>query len=250
MKNFITFTLILLLSWLSAFAFPPAARSSNNGTKAGGNKQPEATGGGFATIAFDASSAGAGGGAGPHTYAHTTTGSNVVLVVWVLSNGTITSVTYGGNAMTAFATSSTGANAYTVRGYYRAVGSGAGAQNVVTTGNSATDIYVMSASYTGCSQTGVPDANTGGEDPANDFAMTLTTTANSCWLVAGQYDQNGSAQDAGASTTKRQTGAFGGWQLWDSNGTRTPAGSQSLNVSVLGVGPNTWVCVSLKPAAL
>jgi hypothetical protein len=70
---------------------------------------------GGASIALDSSNAGT-SGSGNLSYSHTTTGSNVILWVHVLSNGTISSVTYGGNAMT-LSGSQAGTNAYTLRSY-------------------------------------------------------------------------------------------------------------------------------------
>lgn len=201
-------------------------------------------------IAFDASVSGPSGGAGPHTFSLTTTGANIVVIVGCLADGTITSVTYNGSALTAINSRAAG-NGYTMYTFALALGAGLGAKNVVVTKNTATDMYPIAASYTGCSQTGIPDASFTMLDTTHaNFAITWNTVADNAWQYAFLYNISGSGgQNAGANTLDRQNNTFAGVQLFDSNGPRTPAGSNSLNVTVVFTENTACAAFSLAPPA-
>lgn len=188
-------------------------------------------------IAIDTQKSGQAGGAGPNTFSFTTTGSDIVLVLACLSNGTTTpTATYNGVSFTAVNSSSINSGYY-VYMLYLAVGNGLGAQNIVVTGGTGnSDMYVVAASYSGAAQTGVDGTQTFTQGLGLPFAVTWNTTADNAWQLAAAYDDNGAAMTAGANTVKRQANGFAGFALFDSNGPRTPAGSNSLNLNANSIG--------------
>lgn len=200
-------------------------------------------------IAFDASVSGPAGGAGPHTTAMATSGSNVVAVTGVLTNGAGTpTVTYNGSSLSPFgARQQAGTSGYFVQLWALAIGAGSGSHNfVVTAGSGNTDMYPVHASYAGCAQTGIPDAVTAGNDATHaNFAASLTTITNQCWVLGFTYDVAGTPHAAGASTTLRQNNSFTGCQFWDSNAARS-TGSNALNF-VVAAGDTAWMLIALAP---
>lgn len=206
-------------------------------------------------IAFDASATVSHGG-GPLTFSLTTTGLNIGLFVGLLANGTTQpTATYNGVSLspTGMPTKASGNGSYTLYALFLAQGSGAGAQNVVvTSGGDNTDMYPIAASYTGCSQTGIPDATYADliAVPVGAYALTWNTVADNAWQLGFVYNTNGITQVAGTSTTLRQDQAFNGVQLYDSNGARTPAGSNSLNLVGTGSGNETVAAFSIAPISV
>lgn len=163
------------------------------------------------------------------TFAHTCTGSNLLLWVFVLTSSTagdkITGITYNGSAMTRVtgATSIDFVSGQSFYTYY-IVAPSTGANNVVVSAGSSVEIYAVSQSYTGCSQTGVPD---GSNKTTSGGTISITTTADNCWLAGGGRNVSSGGLTASTGSTTRQdiTGIF---TVGDSNGPKTPAGSNSM----------------------
>ena len=185
------------------------------------------------------------------TFSHTCTGSNLILFVVVGTHATtvITSVTYNGVGMTSVVgpLSSPGNN-FTENLYYL-INPATGANNVVVQVSTSDQIASCSASYTGVSQTGFPDASgtAGPTSVVGSFTQSLTTVANNCWMVWGAY--SGESHTAGANTDIREDDQlYYGVFIADTNSAQTPGGvSHSMNVTG---APTNWlgIMASFAPA--
>lgn len=186
---------------------------------------------------------------GSTSYTHTVTGSNILGLVHIINqnNGGITSVTWGGVAMT-LVDAQSDANVTNVYTYYLAgVTTGTVAVNRATASNT---LYVFSLSYTGCSQTGIPDAKTKGANPNTGATLTatLTTIADNSWQTLAGYDGGGNLAANTGSTTRGsiQDTAAG---CFDSNSAKTPAGSTSMLLTVSNPSNNNiaYIMTSFAP---
>ncbi len=190
-------------------------------------------------IAFDAASHGK-VSATSLTYSHTCTGSFRILWVGVYINTNtddVTGVTYNGVAMTR-ANSLLVAATATSNYLYYLVAPATGANNIVVSCGSSRRIVSTSSSYTGAKQTGQPDAQ-GTNDSAGfvtSRAVSVTTSADNCWVVMSQSgNSNGNIPAAGSSTTSRVTevdAGIAGMGFFDGNAPKTPAGSSTLNTTM------------------
>lgn len=185
-------------------------------------------------IAFDAAGGSVGSAApGVATASHTHTMGTVsngiaFLGVYNQNTGGLSSVTFGGNAMTLIGsrTDSGGNMVY----LYVILSPTSGANTVSVTRSTTTNyMFLLSASYSGAAQTTTADATTSGNATATSLTGTLTTIADNCWTIMIANAANDS-QAAGAGSTRRVNSA--GYQgLFDSNGPKTPAGSTSMTVT-------------------
>lgn len=197
-------------------------------------------------IAFDATSATFAGSASPFTFTTATTaGSDRVGLVGVMAVGgdTVTSVTWGGVTMTQIDKVNRGDGRYDY--LYLLVAPATGAQTISIARTSG-DIKGRAISYTGCAQTGQPDANNKVTFTiSTSISLSFTTVADNDWLVAvGSSVTNGFT--AGTNTVGR--GVDDDTRFWDSNSAQTPAGSHSLNwTSIAATGD--FIGVALKPVA-
>lgn len=176
-------------------------------------------------IAFDAATDG-GNGASVHSFAHTCTGTDrILLVALSVDDGTVPTVTYNSVAMTEV--SRTTADSVRDHFLFYLINPASGSNTVAVT-NSAGTIFAGAASYTGAKQTGQPDSfATNTTASATTITGTTTVVASNCWLVGcGQAD--GGTSSGGTGTTKRaQYGGFPQFALIDSNAT-VATGAQSL----------------------
>lgn len=165
-----------------------------------------------------------------HTWNHTVTGSNTILWVHVMNSSAIaiSSVKYKTVAMTQAV-----ANGASQRSsLFYLVNPATGTNQVEVIIASSSYCYANSASYTGASQTGVPDA-TATQNAASPTTTTLTTIADNSWAVLGVRDASSGVTAASTNATSREADA-GFAQLYDSNGPKTPAGSFSMTVTSAG----------------
>lgn len=197
-----------------------------------------------AAIAFDAT-AGASDNSGAVTsitYAHTCTGADLTLAVFVtITDGvghgiTISSATYNGVTMTAQDTANAGTAADLTAKGYLLIAPATGANNVVVTISgvltSNKQFGVTSQSYTGTSQAAQPDSknkNQLNDSTANPFTVTTTVVGTNTWLAgaATEYAGDIAGGSPGSGTTYRGVARFNMFGA-DSNGT-VAAGSRSLN---------------------
>jgi hypothetical protein len=199
------------------------------------------------TIAFDAGSSGYDHTNGTSlTVSHTISGSNRILFVSVTMNQAtpgqaadlVTGVTFNGVALTQLgkvATHSCCANSIETYLYYL-IAPDTGTHDIVVSYSSVGNQYVFVAdsSYTGASQTGVPDASAESAPnifPSTSATGTVTTVADDDWVVMGSYSGDGNTS-AGSGTTVRATSPTLDRQvLSDNGGPVDPAGSVTLTVN-------------------
>lgn len=181
-------------------------------------------------IAFDSSSGLVSNSGTTHTFSHACSGNDRLLVVYAMvsASRTISSVTYNGVSMTFKQKSSTSSQEVHV---YYLIAPATGTNDVVVTIDSSSYCYPVAVSYTGVDQV-TPTGNSGWNNGSSPI-LTLTTTVDDAWIVAGVRDGNDGVSSAGASTTQRYSDQT---QAYDR--VCTTSGSYSLNVSNLSTGNN------------
>lgn len=187
------------------------------------------------TIAFDSGS----------------TGSDRYLVVAIFGATTdkVTGVTYNGDAMTLLKKQVGTAQGGLYMYFFGLANPDTGTNNIVISASSSiTQPPVWYGVYTGVDATQPDDDaynNRGGG--SGSFAVTLTTVADNCWLLAMEMDNNG-AMAATADCVKRSGWSNGyGTQVFDSNSAKTPAGSNALTVTGANGGLQDLLGISLAP---
>jgi len=205
-------------------------------------------------VAYDASTNGGYSSSGTtRTFAHSTTGSDVYLLVgsWTRASGAnaVTGITYNGVSMTALGTevspNNSSGDEY-IRFWGLAVGSGVGSQNVVISCPTGMESIVFAISYTGCSQTGQPDATSNQSMTIQtNTTATVTTVADNSYVVVLARNQSGSGS-AGTNATFRVYGLSSGGTGCFDRGTLSPAGSYSLTVNHSS-NKAGYQMVSIKP---
>lgn len=190
-----------------------------------------------------------GNGAGPFTWAHTCAGSDRILLVKVAhydSSDTVSSVTYGGVALTAVPGASTANGQYRI-GWYYLLAPGAGTANiVVTVTGSVFDFGGAGLSLTGVHQTvpfGTPVTATG-----TDTTPTVTVSSAADELVVdGLVIIHSGTLSVGAGQTQRWNAiaTFGFIKYAGS----TEVGAASTTMSWSNSSSQTWaiVAVPIKP---
>lgn len=204
-------------------------------------------------IAFDSSGGGLTTTLGNLTFSHTCSGTDRILFVgcWGGQSGKtagITGVTYNGVAMTEILSTVPTGPTVLIQKLFYLVNPSTGTNNVVVT-RTGTGIYTWghSVSYTGASQTGVPDASSVTTNTGTSITGTVTTVADNSWLVGFVTDEGSATLTAGAGTVKRNDQV--GWSaIADSNSAKTPAGSDSLVISSSASHAHTFQVASFKPA--
>jgi len=167
------------------------------------------------------------------TFAHTTSGSNRVLYLYVTcasAEQAGISATYGGDALTAVDFEDAG-DATGLKTFYK-IGPDVGANNVVITGSSGH--RAIAVSYHGARQSTVPDTThtDGAAATATSRTLAITSVSQSCWKIMCVYVSAGNATfTSGAGTTLRSSGAANQYlAVLDSNGP-LPIGASNLVVS-------------------
>ena len=107
-------------------------------------------------------------------------------------------------------------------------------------------MYTDSVSYTGCAQSGQPNANNAGRNPsATSLTVSVTTTVDNCWLI-GYYDSSDQSQTVGTNTFFR-SGVNGFLGFIDSNGAQTPPGSKSMQITSAVNSEQLMVIAAISP---
>lgn len=199
-------------------------------------------------IAFDV--IGTGGAAAPATsitYSHTVTGTDPGIIVMSMIGdtnggaGTVTGITYAGAALAQ--TQSWGPISNRKMDMWDRTACATGANNVVVSYGNSVFADANSLSYTGVDQTNLEDTSTQ-SNGASPRTVSVTTTADNCWLVGCASDLG--TGPAGASTGTTSRGTAGSIRLGDSNGAKTPAGSHSM--AWTGTGTINALMIALKPS--
>lgn len=202
-------------------------------------------------IAFDAATGPTktvAGAPNPLTFVHTCTGTNLILFVGVTDQSgvtnNITSVTYNGVSATKIDEQQNGVGDGDTYLYYLiAPATGLNTLSVTRT-NTANDMIIYAASYTGAKQSGQPDASSKGASTGT-ASQAVTSIADNCWAVLCWYSR-GDTSSAGSGTTLR-TNATNQGGMFDNNTAKTPAGSITLNVTQGGAESNSRVMASFAP---
>lgn len=187
-------------------------------------------------IAYDTkNNATTGGGASSLTFAHTCTGSDLILFVFTVNHshlGTMTGVTYGGVSMTLMESNDAPDNKGQRLWYL--IAPATGANNVVASKDDSSGwIDAIAVSYTGASQTGQPDAEVvQATETTTSYSKSITTVADNCWII-WPMTNSGLTLTAGSNTTVLQQPTFGahGTSFAAAHSDQTPAGSKTLAVT-------------------
>jgi hypothetical protein len=160
----------------------------------------------------------------------------------------ITGVTYNGQAMTLIGKqTSNEASGGRYEYLFYILAPATGTHNVVISLSGSEVIYATVATYSGVKQT-TPDASTTNSAAgATSVTTTLTTVADNCWtFLTGRTNQT---QTAGTGCTARgTTNGDGGYNLYDSNGAVTPAGSHGMTITTASSSFYGMVMASFAPA--
>jgi hypothetical protein len=189
------------------------------------------------TIAIDATSSGAynGGATSTLTSSFTvgTSTTNRMLFVGVvgdIGSNNITGVTYAGVSMTLIGTNHNSGDRYI--DLYALPNPATGTNNYTVTANDNGLIATVLESFSGVNQTVAMDAtSTANVNSSTTLTTSLTTVANNDWSILISRGAVNAAT-AGASSTLRASNAT--FQTWDTNGPKTPAGTQSMTINNAG----------------
>lgn len=175
------------------------------------------------------------------TYAVDCTGANILLVGFILSSGTPSTVTYNGVSMTQATSTST---TYV----YYLVSPASGSNNVVITPSGSTTINSCAVCYSGAETTGQPDAtNSASSLVIGSVSVNVTTVADNCWVAAfGSCSTVETLTRVSSGATRQsRSGAI----FFDNNTSKTPAGSViSLFDDITGLNDLRIIAVSIKPS--
>lgn len=155
-------------------------------------------------VLFDSGSAGFTTSTTTHTEPHTCTGSDLVLLVHVLSTSSgTTGVTYDSVAMTQQGSEYTFNNGYKASLWYL-IAPSTGANNVVATVSSSSNVFVNVVSYKNANQASFPDNfTTGNAFSVDQLDTDLTPVADGCIVVLAASGR--SRLIAAGTTTQRST---------------------------------------------
>lgn len=181
------------------------------------------------------------------TYAHTCTGTNLLLFVVVgyadSASDLITGVTYNGVAMTRIGTRKSSTN--NDRSYLYALQAPAtGANNVVVSRSSSGNIESGALSFTGAQQSVTMDSTANGEATATTITETTTVVTANSFLIGALYANR--AQTGGANTTVTSN-ALNLRGLYSTASVST--GAQSLVSTQSDSTRSCWFMASFAPAA-
>lgn len=192
-------------------------------------------------------------------YSHTVTGSNMLmaghggLLDGSANNAQPSSWTYNAISFTGLQTApgSNGTDqclAYLAVLVAPATGANTAQFTVTKVLTASKQLSGETISYSGCAQTGQPDASaqfTNASYSAATIVVTNTVVASSCWLTGGFVDPD--ITSAGTQTTQVNLTMFNA-RAADSNGT-VGTGSQALTFNRSGTFPVGAAAMSIAPAA-
>lgn len=186
----------------------------------------------------------------PGTFSYTTSGSNRVLILAIEGDNAgdnIGAVSYGGTAMTLVQKKLFGGGRWAYLYILANPASGSNTVSVANTG-AANGYRVAAISYTGAAQTGQPD-NSGQPTGVSSttFAPALTTVADNSWLLVFTQQDNGGTITVTTGTERIGSAAFDQYNLTDSGGPKTPAGSYAFGLSSGSSATWSSLIVSFAP---
>lgn len=183
------------------------------------------------------------------TATHVNTGSDLLTTagIWVQrTTDDLTDVTYNAVSMSQMGHLDGGSSFEQVH-LYGLLNPATGSNSLTLTKTNADLGYVIGSSYTGVSQSGLPDASdTSSVASGTSLTSTVTSIADNCWTV--MMSKATANQTAGTGTTLRQVGPNNAQTgVFDSNAAITPAGSTSLQTTFATANAGQ-VMISFAPA--
>ena len=187
------------------------------------------------------------------------TGANRVLFLAtddvVSSTSAISGVTYAGAAMTKIGggqgdngSGSLGDRYHTL---WMLVNPATGTNNFVMSRTNNAYIEAAAASYTGCAQSGQPNNSSDfvHTDHTNPSNSARTSTVDNSWhIMSFHRSGSGTTASAGTGTARRIVNAgSSNYAIFDSNGSITPAGSNTLQIT--GIAGLITVGATISPVA-
>jgi hypothetical protein len=200
------------------------------------------------SIAFDATSnSGQYSNVSSYSWSHTCTGTNLLLAFgdshYSSTDYTVTGVTYNSVALTYIRSDFAGSRRSTIY-YLIAPATGAHTVAVTLSGTVYTGCGGV-VSYTGAKQSGQPDAHNGAGDVSDNPYVSVTTVADNCWV----FDVVGAgAQILWSYNTERWKAYLTGYGGADTNGPKTPPGSQTMSWALNAEGWWAISAASFAPA--
>lgn len=170
------------------------------------------------------------------TFAHTCTGSDLMLFVGIISDhDRVNGVTYNSVSATLVQKQSPYDGGTATIYLYCLPGPSTGTNNVVISVSSSDQITGGATSYTGCLQSSTLDASVENHGTATSFSKAITSTADNCWAVAVVRNDVGEVVAPGAGCTRRASNGSGGTAgfaaMLDSTSAIHPAGSFTMSGS-------------------
>lgn len=196
-------------------------------------------------IALDTSSASTLKSGVTTSWSHTCTGSNLALLIGFFGDTTdiVTGVTYGGISLTLIDKKQVPGDRFIY--LYGLLNPATGSNSVVVTASGSIFMDGIAASYTGVKQSGLPDAETtASASSANSLTTSLTTATDLAWTVLFSKTSGGDPTAGTGATVRQHENGVG---FFDSNGTITPAGPTSMQVTGSNVNFAT-VMAAIAPA--
>lgn len=173
-----------------------------------------------------------------HSFSLTVSGSDTHLLVFAMTNGTLSSVTFNGISCTFLSSTSGSQNIHT----YRQTAPSAGTFNCVCTTSASTFCYPTGIVHSGVDQTN--PINTSNTANASG-AISVTTSVADCWAVLGIRDDNDGITTAGTNCTSRYSSDT---QAYDSNGTTITSGVAFSMTANNAAATSTQSIVALAPS--
>jgi len=197
-------------------------------------------------IAFDAQGSGNATGTSD-SWNHTCTGSNRCLVVAAIvdTSRTITSVTYNGVGMTQAITKPWNPNTTQNIYLFYLIAPATGTNTITVNASASCNIFGVSASYTGVSQSFTPDTGFySGNDPAGNYTATVNVTTANSWLVESVWPAD-AVETSVVNGVARQAGPANP-NIADSNGT-VGSGNQTIGYGWSAPDRHIIVAMSIPP---
>jgi len=175
----------------------------------------------------------------------------LVSIVYQAATDDVTGVTWNGDSMTKLINGAWGNNNNEQIYIYGLLNPDTGSHNIVVSKTGAsTFVTFYGLSYSGVSQSGLPDAidnSTGGL--STGAAVSVTTVADNAWLSGVFRASGGSSFSDDVNTTERDSFADASCFVQDTNSDQTPAGSKTMNLSWTGNETWGWAAVSFAPVS-
>jgi hypothetical protein len=188
------------------------------------------TGGSIAPIIYDDVSS-FNGNCSPCSFAHsiTSSGTDRLLVVGVSPNGgqTVSSVDYGGKALTQVRSDDAGGAAHSSLWYL--VNPPTGSNSVDVTLSAADDVVIGAMSFLGVDQTNPIDVHNGNTGLSANPLVTLTTTVDDDMIV-----------DVVGTLVGPLTAGFAQMERWDLTQGTTNGGGSTRTAGASGLYTNSW----------